>query len=94
MDRQGLAYALLHTEWISWIIHFVMFLVLSRWSGIKWRWAVLIVLAIEVWETADWSPDRPWRWWMRFDTHADIVCGCLGIWAGEALKRTASGREP
>ncbi|MBN2200694.1 hypothetical protein JW777_01940 [bacterium] len=87
MAENALLHALLYTHWISWIMHFLIFLILCRWSGIRWQWALIIVFAIEVWETADWSPARPWKWWTRFDTWADIAAGCLGIWAGERMKR-------
>jgi hypothetical protein len=93
MTENTLLHALLHTDWISWILHFLIFVILCRWSGIRWQWALIIVFAIEIWETVDWSLARPWRWWMRFDTYADIVSGCLGIWAGERMKRSGMRRS-
>ena len=91
MDQNPLLKAFLYTEWISWITHFLVFFILSRWSGIKWKWAVILVLSIEVWETADWSLAHPWQWWVRPDTYLDIATGCLGIWIAERSKR--SGRK-
>jgi hypothetical protein len=87
MDFNSYLKAILHTDWISWIIHMFMFLILSRWSGIKWIWALILVLSIEIWETADWSLARPLQWWMRLDTYMDILSGGLGIWIAERLKR-------
>ncbi|MDZ7293963.1 MAG: hypothetical protein ONB14_00915 [candidate division KSB1 bacterium] len=77
----------LHTEWISWFIHFLIFFVLMRWSGIKRAWAIILVFAIEVWEMLDWSLTAPLKWWMRLDTHLDIVLGLLGIWTAEWAKK-------
>jgi hypothetical protein len=88
MVQTPLLKTILHTDWISWIIHFFMFLVLARWSGIKWIWAFILVLSIEVWETADWSLARPLQWWMRLDTYLDILSGSLGIWIAERMKRS------
>jgi hypothetical protein len=87
MVQTPLLKTILHTDWISWIIHFFMFLILARWSGIKWVWALILVLSIEIWEMADWSLARPLHWWMRLDTTMDIISGCLGIWIAERLKR-------
>jgi hypothetical protein len=74
--------SLLYIDWISWILHFFIFFVLSRWSGIKWQWALMLVFGIEVWETADWAIENPIRWWIRLDTWLDILAGCAGIWIG------------
>jgi hypothetical protein len=79
--------AVLYTDWISWILHLILFFIFSRWSGIKWQWAVMLVFAIEVWETADWSLDDPLRWWARLDTILDILSGGLGIAIAEWAKR-------
>jgi hypothetical protein len=79
MDYHALLKTLLYTEWISWIIHLAMFYVLARFSGIKWQWALILVFAIEVWETADWSLAHPLAWWVRLDTWMDIIAGSLGI---------------
>jgi len=92
MDQVPFLKALLHTEWISWFIHFILFFILSRWSGIKWFWAFILVLAIEVWETADWALANPIRWWVKLDTYMDILSGCLAIWAAERAKRKAGKR--
>lgn len=78
---------ILYTEWISWFIHFFIFLILSRWSGIKWVWAVILVFAIEVWETVDWSLLNPLAWWTRLDTIMDLIVGCLEVLVGERIKR-------
>jgi hypothetical protein len=77
---------ILHSEPISWIIHFLIFVVLARFSGIKWQWAIMLVLGIEVWEMLDWSLNNPMYWWSKFDTWADIVVGLIGIWIGTKLK--------
>jgi hypothetical protein len=92
MVQNSVLKAFLYTEWISWIIHFFIFFILARWSGIKWIWALILVLSIEVWETADWSLAHPLKWWMKVDTYMDILSGGLGIWIAERLKR--SGRHP
>lgn len=79
----------LHTEWISWFIHFIMFFVLMRWSGIKRAWAIILVFAIEVWETLDWSLGKPLLWWSRSDTYLDIATGLLGIFTAECAKKVS-----
>lgn len=66
-------------EWVSWILHFLMFWVLVRFSGIRYGWALIIVFGIEVWEAVDWSPDHLIVWFYHFDTWMDIICGVLGI---------------
>jgi hypothetical protein len=91
MDQNSLLKAILYTDWISWIIHILLFFILSRWSGIKWFWALILVFSIEIWETADWSPAHPLQWWIRLDTYMDILSGSLGIWIAERIKR--SGRR-
>jgi len=78
---------LLHTDWISWILHFVIFYGLSRWSGIKWQWALVLIFGIEIWETADWALRDPVRWWVRLDTWMDIITGCLAVGIAEWEKR-------
>lgn len=78
---------ILHTEWISWILHFLIFYTLTRWSGIKWQWALVLVFGIEIWETADWSLKDPVRWWVRLDTWMDIGTGCLAIGVAWLQKR-------
>ena len=70
---------MLHTDWISWILHFFIFFVLYKWSGLKWQWALILIFGIELWETVDWALDNPVRWWVRFDTWADIAAGGLGM---------------
>jgi hypothetical protein len=87
MDHTIIVRTLLSSDWISWIIHFVIFFIFVRWSGIKWPWALILVLAIEVWETADWSLKDPLHWWTRLDTYLDIVSGGLGIGIAERVKR-------
>lgn len=91
MVQNPLLKAILYTEWISWIIHFCLFFILARWSGIKWIWALILVLSIEMWETADWSRSQPLRWWTKAATWMDILSGSLGIWIVERAKR--SGRH-
>ncbi len=78
---------ILHTDWTSWILHFLIFYTLVRWSGIKPGWALLLVLGIEVWETSDWALDDPLSWWVRPDTWIDILTGILGIALAE-IKNT------
>jgi hypothetical protein len=87
MDQIPWLKSLLYTEWISWFIHFTMFFILARWSGIKWYWAIILVFAIEIWETADWALNDPLRWWKKPDTYMDIISGCLAIWLAERAKR-------
>ncbi|HPG41979.1 MAG TPA: hypothetical protein PLP19_17090 [bacterium] len=87
MDQIPFIKTLLYTEWISWVIHFAMFFILARWSGIKWTWAILLVFAIEIWETADWALQDPLRWWKKPDTYIDILTGCLAIWLAVWLKK-------
>jgi hypothetical protein len=89
MVQNSLLKAVLYADWISWILHILMFLILSRWSGIKWPWALILVFSIEIWETADWSAAQPWRWWVRPDTYLDILSGSIGIWIAERIKRRA-----
>jgi len=66
-------------DWLSWIFHFLIFYILVRYSGIKYSWALILVLGIEVWEAVDWSGDNLILWFYHFDTWMDIVCGILGI---------------
>jgi len=68
------------SDWKSWIIHFGMFFVLMRWSGIKWQWAAGLVLGIEVWECSDWANLDFAYWFGKLDTWLDIAAGALGIW--------------
>lgn len=70
---------------ISWIIHFVIFFVLARWSGIKVWWAVGLTFGIEMWEMLDWSLDDPLAWWGMLDTWMDILFGCIGIYIAKKL---------
>jgi hypothetical protein len=66
-----------------------MFFVLARWSGIRWAWALALVFAVEVWETADWSPARPLDWWRKADTWMNILFGALAVVSAEWMRRTA-----
>lgn len=84
---------ILHTDWISWILHFVIFVILYRWSGLKWQWAILLILSIEIWETADWALDDPVRWWVRLDTWMDIGTGLAGMGCAALFKRLHTGRK-
>ncbi|MBN2030289.1 hypothetical protein JW824_08600 [bacterium] len=52
---------ILHTHWISWVMHVIGFLLLVRYSGIKIEWAVGFVFGIEIWEMLDWSLQDPIR---------------------------------
>ncbi|PIZ78872.1 MAG: hypothetical protein CO041_04175 [Candidatus Pacebacteria bacterium CG_4_9_14_0_2_um_filter_40_15] len=71
----------LHNEIISWIVHFVIFFTLARWSGIKWQWAVSLTFGIEIWQMIDFSLLDPLAWWFKIDTWMDILFGWLGIYA-------------
>jgi hypothetical protein len=77
---------LLYTVWISWLIHFVIFYVLSKWSGIKWQWAIILVFGIEVWEMFDWSRHDLIAWWLRVDTVIDLIFGLSGVYLGNRDK--------
>jgi hypothetical protein len=70
---------ILYTDWVSWLLHVMLFYPLARWSGIKWQWAVFLVFGIEIWETADWALNDPLGWWTRLDTIMDILSGCLAV---------------
>lgn len=80
---------LLYTDWISWFMHFGIFFVLSRWSGLKWQWALILIFGIEVWEIVDWALQDPMVWWMRLDTWMDVLSGSAGVGVAEWEKRKA-----
>lgn len=95
----GIAHTILHTHWISWIMHFFGFLIFMRFSGIKPAWAVGLVFGIEIWEMLDWSLQDPIRWWRMPDTWIDIAAGLLGIYLGMKLccrpsKKNLEGLSP
>lgn len=69
----------LYSHIASWIIHFIIFLILQKFSGIKWQWALIIVFGIEVWEMLNWSIDDPLAWFATLDTWMDIFAGSFGI---------------
>lgn len=73
----------LHSEVISWIIHFVIFFILARWSGIKVWWAFGLTFGIEIWEMIDWSLGDPLHWWLMPDTWFDLLFGWIGIYASK-----------
>jgi len=66
-------------DWVSWIVHFAMFLVLVKWSGIKWQWAIVLITCIEVWECSDWAKLDFIYWFTKFDTWADMAAGALAV---------------
>jgi len=70
---------ILRNEEISWILHFIIFYILSKWSGIKWQWAIILVFCIEFWEMIDWSITNPLAWWFKLDTWFDILSGVVAI---------------
>jgi len=70
----------LHNEVISWVIHFTIFFILSRWSGVKVWWAIGLTFGIEIWEMMGWSLADPLAWWFKPDTWMDLIFGWLGIY--------------
>lgn len=68
-----------HNDAMSWILHLLMFFILSRCSGMKFWWLVVFVLGIEMSQSLEYSWNNPLNWFLRFDTLMDILCGYLGI---------------
>ena len=81
-----LAHWILHTHWISWVLHFTGFFLFMRFSGIKPVWAIGFVFGIEIWEMLDWSLRDPMKWWRMPDTYIDIAAGLLGIYLAMMLQ--------
>lgn len=71
----------------SWVGHFLIFLILQRFSGIKWYWSIVLILGLEIWEILDWSRSCPLCWFAKGDTWADIGAGGLGIIIAEWTKK-------
>jgi len=71
----------LHKDWVSWIEHFLVFFILMKWSGIKWQWAVAIIIGIELDQAVSYTTDI-YSWFLHTDTIMDILFGAFGIFVG------------
>jgi hypothetical protein len=67
------------TDWQSWLIHFAIFLMLGKWSGLKWQWALVLIVGIEVWECSDWAKLDFAYWLGKLDTWLDMFAGALAV---------------
>ncbi len=66
-------------DWLSWIAHFTIFLTLGKWSGLKWQWAIGLIIGIEIWECSDWTRLDFGYWFSKLDTWIDMAAGCVAV---------------
>ena len=69
----------------SWIIHFVEFFILAKWSGIHTSWVFAFILFVELWEAVDWSWPNIWNWFKRWDTWVDMLVGAVAVITAKGL---------
>ena len=88
--------SIFQSDWFSWLLQLNCFFLLCAYSGIKWRWAVLALLLLEVFEMTHQTGYTAAAWFTQPDTVMDIAFGLLGIWQGVVVrdqKRTAKEKE-
>ena len=78
---------IIQTNWFSWLLQLNGFYLFTAFSGIKWRWAFLLLLMIELFELHYNIGYSTKDWFTQPDTVMDIAFGCIGIWQGTLARQ-------